>query len=352
MKTSMTLARSTPPRSAWALWAGLHALAVVGVAFLLALLMIPMSTLEWLTATHMTTPELMQRSAPAILLHLGLAACVWALLVILFKLAHRSRPLVVHSLSARGSVMTETLIVLPVFLLLSMGLTQLAINNIAAILANVAVHQAARTAWLWQPEAGKKRVTKEISDNDVQDRARIAAALVMTPVAPGNFVSNPLGSQAFSKARFAQAASQLPFAGAAGHAGELLAGIGAIDPTIATRGNLTLTRALDQSSFLQRSVQKFTHAYEATKIEVTQSDGRIGVKLTYKLHQTVPFVRNLLGSFGHAGLRVGYFATYTREYSFKAQPYAPNASLPDSGFFGTGATRSGGDVADVDIFGF
>lgn len=352
MKTSMTPPSPAPTPAHWALRAGLHALAVLGIAFILALLMMPLSTLEWVAATHLATPELMQLSRTAILLHLGLAACTWALLVILFKLARRPRPLLVHTLSARGSVMTETLIVLPIFLLLSMGLVQLSINNIAAILANVAVHQAARTAWIWQPESGKKRVTREVNAEDVKDRARIAAALVMTPVAPGNFLSNPMGSQAFHTARFAQAASQLPLAGGAGGLGEFIAGITSFEPTVATRGNLTLTRALDQSSFLRRSVLKFTHAYEATAIEVTQADGRIGVKMTYKLHQTVPFVRNVMGSLSMVGLRMGYFATYHREFSFKAQPYAPNEHLPNNNFSGQGANRSGGDVADVDIFGF
>jgi hypothetical protein len=306
------------------------------------MLVLPLSSLKLVAAAHAAVPEIMDLSLPAILLHLGLSACIWALLVIIYKLSNRPRPRVVRALGQRGSVMAETLIVLPIFFLMSMGLAQLAINNVAGILANVAVYQSARTAWVWQPEKNIARVNATVTQANITDRARIAAALVMTPAAPGNYFSSPFyGTQAFKATRFSMAASQVPGGGALGGIGGLLTTVGSIDPTIATRNNLSLSRALDHSSFLRRGMQKFTHAYAATTVRVIQPSGRIGVELTYKLHQVMPFARRLFGTFDSVHMRMGYFVTYTRQYTFKAQPYMPNAALPDNGFGGGAASRSG-----------
>lgn len=344
----------------WLCAALFHVVGVALIALAGAFLVLPFEILEAVASVHLATPQVMDNSAAAILLHVGLSACMWALLVILYKLWQRPQPQHIHSLGQRGSVMTETLIVFPVFLLISMGLGQLAINNVAGILANVAVYEAARTAWLWAPEQDVERVTGTVNEDGVKDRARIAAALVMTPAAPGNFFSNSLaGTDEFKKTRFAMAASQVPAGGAFGSLGELAGdGLSLLEP-MATRKNLSLSRALDESTFLKRGVLKFTHAYAVTDIEITQPDGnRVAAELTYQQHQVMPFVRRLFGKFktSDVGMRLGYYVEFKREYSFRAQNYPPNVELPDNGFGGN--TQAGGDgdadagVGGIDGFDF
>ncbi len=340
--------------NAWAwLWMGVaHAVAVVCVAILMALVVFPVATLEALIRAHATVPQLMERSLPAFALHMGLSACLWALVVIVFQLWRRPRPKLVRALGRRGSVMAETLIVLPLFLFLTFGMAQLAVNNMGGILANVAVYQAARAAWLWKPEVGVQRVSHKMTDKEVKDRARIAAAEVMTPVAPGAYLSNPTGSDAFKKTRFALAAGQVPMGGALGGAGSLLATVGSVSPKLATRNNLSLTTALGTSSFLRRSLLKFTHAYEATSVKITQKNKRVGVKLTYQLHEVMPVANHVFGKFKKVGWRLGYFLTIKREYTFRQQPYSANGSLPDGSFKGKKGSSNGGSLGDVGAFKF
>jgi len=328
-----------------------HVAGVAVVAAVAALLVLPFETVEMLASVHLAVPQVMGNSAPAFFLHIGLSACMWALLVIIYKLWKHPRPQRVHALGRRGSVMTETLIVLPIFLLMTLGLAQLAVNNVAGILANVAVYEAARTAWLWTPEEGVERVSGTVDAAAVKDRARIAAALVMTPAAPGEFLTDPIsGTDQFKKTRFAMAASHVPGGGAFQSLGELLSTAFSFDMTRATERNMSLSRALDESTFIERGLLKFTHAYTVTDIEVTQSaEGRIGVKLTYHHHQAMPYVRRLYGTFkmSNVGLRAGYYVEYTREYSFKAQEYPANAALPDNGFGGNQMAGGGGSAKDA-----
>ena len=86
------------------------------------------------------------------LLHLGISVCVWALFVILFHTVRPDPTDVSRRFRAtRGTVLTETLIVIPVALTLTFGLAQLAVMNVAGILANLASVQAGR--WHRLPRA-------------------------------------------------------------------------------------------------------------------------------------------------------------------------------------------------------
>lgn len=341
----------TRQAAGWVGAAFFHTAGVALVAAAAALLVLPFETLEMLASVHLAVPQVMGNSAPALFLHVGLSACMWALLVIIYKLWKHPRARRVHALGRRGSVMTETLIVLPIFLLMTLGLAQLAINNVAGILANVAVYEAARTAWLWTPEEGVERVSGTVDAAAVKERARIAAALVMTPAAPGEFVTDPLsGSEEFKRTRFAMAASHVPGGGGFDSIGDLLSTAFSFNFTRATERNMSLSRALDESTFIERGLLKFTHAYTVTDIEVTQpEEGRIGVNLTYHHHQAMPYVRRLYGTFKMSGVgfRSGYYVEYTREYSFKAQEYPANAALPDNGFGGNQMAGGGGSARDA-----
>jgi hypothetical protein len=134
--------------------------------------------------------------ATPVLLQIGLASCIWAFIVIGFhwvrltlrEQREHQKPL--HVLKkARGTILTETLIVLPVFLLLTSGLAQLSINSNASILMGVATFQAGRTSWLWEPETRGDNARNNMSGNAaaVDEKARIAAATVLTPVVPAEF---------------------------------------------------------------------------------------------------------------------------------------------------------------------
>ncbi len=115
---------------------------------------------------------------------LGISVCFWALLYIAFAMAVQTRRSRKRALVAtRGTVMTETLIVLPVFFLLTFGLAQMGINSMAGLLTTLGTYQAARTIAVWGPEVGNNRMGS-VNRATVDEKARLAAAAVITPVAP------------------------------------------------------------------------------------------------------------------------------------------------------------------------
>lgn len=320
----------------WTLVSLGHLGGVTLIASGIALLVLPLSTIKLVLSAHRVAPMMIQRSMASILLHIGLSACIWALGVILYKLWKRPRPQVIHRLGQRGSVMTETLVVLPVFMLLSFGMAQLAVNNIGGILANVAVYEAARAAWVWQPEVDVTRVTK-VTDSIVENRVRIAAAMVMLPVAPGDFEVDSVDDDTFKSAREALALGQMPWGMLAG--GESIVNfVGGLNTKKAYQNNLSVARALDESSFLARTVRKFTGAYQATTVDISErqanesdqgSGNRTVVELTFKLQQAMPLTGRVFGELETIGGRKGYYNTYTRTYSFRTQPFKPNPNLPN-----------------------
>lgn len=345
MNAPPTSAESSRPVS-WVLACVGHVAAVSLIASGVAVLIVPMATLKLVFSAHQMAPAMIERSLPSILLHIGLSACIWALCVIAYKLWIRPRPKVLHRLGQRGSVMTETLIVLPVFFVLCFGMAQLAVNNIGGILANVAVYQAARAAWIWQPEVGVTRVSTEITQEDAENRVRIAAALVMTPVAPGDYKKDDEGNDAFGKNREAMASSQ-DILGTVLNIPDIMAGFEAGGNTRATRNNLSLARALDESTFMTRTVRKFTHAYQATAVVIKTDSGRTEVDMTYKLQQVMPIANRIFGEFDTVAGREGLFSVYKRTYSFRTQPFKPNSQTPD-GVGNVPEQQPDGDTPDLE----
>ena len=244
-----------------------------------------------------------------IAIQFGLATCAWALLYIAFRsvdlgvLASR-RPRVVRR--ARGTVITETLICMPVFLLLLFGMIQLSINNMAGILNQVASFQAARTVWVWEQEPG-------VSEEELKDRVRIAVALSMTPVAPGYYPTaydDTLSPRAektrdFMTERFA---TILP------------------DIELPSFGNpdLTLPSGLDgDSTHSLRARRKFTHAYGSTQVDnIISSGGQVGAEVTYMHFQSMPLVGRIFGeSEGGWFAQNTYYQSYDMRFVLPRQMY-------------------------------
>ncbi len=319
---------------------GAHLSMTLLLASLIAWAIVPMNSLQVLFDYSARVPDIRNMNITQLLIQFGLAACIWAMCVIFYKLValHRAAPAAQRLRVARGTILTEFLIILPVFLLLTFGMAQLAINNMAGMLANVAVYEAARAVWIWQPEVDSERV-----EADPVDRARIAAAQVMTPVAPGNFTIIPTGlSDEFKASRKALILSQIPLGGSLPSGlSDLGIGLGSINLQAATEKNFSMAKALDKSTFLLRSVSKYTHAYLATDIEIINGDD-IGATLSYQHNQTMPLVGYIFGkkssgvagvSLNAPGMRSGYYSTFKRSYALKAQALLPNKTMPNDDVF-------------------
>jgi hypothetical protein len=116
----------------------------------------------------------------------GLSACAWALCFIVFSLGrlHLKTTKTVSLKPARGSIITETLIVLPVFFLLTFGLAQMATNSIAGLLTTLATYEAARTASVWGVEVGINRSGTMTDYQTANRKVRLAAAAIIAPATP------------------------------------------------------------------------------------------------------------------------------------------------------------------------
>lgn len=335
-----------------------HTAAVSLVAFLLAYVVSP-STYAWKAfQTAVFVDELREVSLLAVGIHVGLAGCLWALMYIIYQLVRlrtsNRAPKVVKL--ARGSVMTETIVILPVWMLLVFGLLQLAVNNVGGILANVAVYEAARSAWVWKGEVGNRA---GVTDAVVSDRARIAVAMVMTPVATGDFTTSPVLPAAAKKMRTALAFAHVPLSSVlAGvlpaDATDLLAGAGSFSLTgLATRNNQSVWRALDGDPFIIRTLKKFTFAYHCAKVDVSESNGETTVKMTYNHQISMPAMGPVFGKFkfpaADNGYRAGYYTTYKRTSGRASQGNNPaNAARPSNFFDGI---SPGGDSSENDLRG-
>ena len=236
----------------------------------------------------------------------GLAACVWAMGCIFFKsvdmgMVARRTPRVVRR--ARGTVITETIIIFPLFLFLVLGLAQLTLNNLTAVLKQVASFQAARTAWVWVPEMDAGTV----SPAEVENRVRIAAALALTPIAPGNY-------PAAGTAQWTQRAQEIEdimvsrfdtSAGGGGSGGQA--------------DRMSMVEGLDgNASQTMRAQRKFRHAYNSIHtVEVHQGD-QVGATVTYFHAQSMPLVGRVFGEDGGNGV---HYQHHTMTMTIPSQLY-------------------------------
>ncbi|RDV38574.1 hypothetical protein DV096_07105 [Bradymonadaceae bacterium TMQ3] len=261
--------------------------------------------------------------------HLVLSALVWALIVAAgralrgFSAGSRSPRLV----RARGAVATETLIVMPVLLLLVFGLAQLAVVNIAGMLANYAAIQAGRAVWVWHPETqplNDQSARRGVSEEMVIDHARAQAAAALAPVAPGDHqMSNGEGSAVLERMRVMMMASQIE--SPPNDSGRL---VGEVGFEAATNEDAAFWRALDGSSFPERTSRKITFAFLATDVELVSRGDEVGASLTYRHYIAFPLVGAIFGEQSSVGGRSGSFSAITREFLLPAQ-VQPNAETPE-----------------------
>ena len=260
--------------------------------------------------------------------HLGLCALVWATF---YMGAGRLRSLwsagaAPIKLGARplGSVLTETLIVLPVALILIMGIAQLTLVNIAATLADLAVIQSARTAWIWMPEAVEGRFN--VDRSLVRQKARVAAAAVLAPSASSDFGgfrkdSDPDYTRTFQKTMGAIYGAQIE--GGGGN------DVGAYSQTRAeqklTPGqdmegeNFSFFMAFDATSFEERSARKFFNSWAHTEIKLVENHSNVGVRMTHHFIVLMPLVAGIFGEHKQINGKYGYFLTFEREYTLRKQ---------------------------------
>jgi hypothetical protein len=293
----------------------------------------------------------------ALSLHVALAGCVWALLVIGYKLVQlrRSEAKSVTRLvkRSRGSVMTETLIVLVPFLLLTSGLAQLSQLNITGILADLAVFQAARAVWVWGPESTQKDDSfSDTSDGSgrwesthtslfVTDRARSIAAMSLAPTAPSDYYTGRIpvtgSSDYFRRQRNVMVGafraggplSQWAYQGAstgAGSAWDLTAG------SSAGGTGHNFAKGFDVYSYQYRSARKMTQAEwglwnQFTTICPQNCDQnnatQAGVDFTYWYNVAFPWFGYIWGDRENLGGRDGFYSKIHRRHLFPALPLPP-----------------------------
>ncbi len=253
-------------------------------------------------------------------LHLGLSVCLWLLVYLVGSYlsdVYREKrpPHLVRLVSAtRASVMTETVIALPVILMLVFGIAQLSINNMAGIFTNLATFEAARSAWLWEREPC------DSIECDAAERARIQAAAVLTPVVPGGLrIENASLTQAAQEMRGILVGAQLPqLTDDMGHRGIETANHVMMGTR---REDGSLIEGLDISSFATRTVRKFTFAYLATHVTISYpTPSTMRVKLVYRHHNAMPFVGHIFGVAGEVGGRRGYYTDIKRIFEIKRLP--------------------------------
>jgi hypothetical protein len=308
--------------------AGLHALAVALIAMGLFVVLVDLSMVDALLASLREGAH--SRSTWIQLgMHVGVAAALWGGVWFGWKRLRKRRQLPQVRL---GTVMVETLVVLPVALMLTFGLAQFAIINLAGIAMNVASFQATRTAWLWHPEGpdGGVNTRRGVGTARVEEMVRVQAAAVLTPVAPGGYMVDPDLSEQASQAMgiFMGSQSPIPFEDS-GNAGRLIGqAILELDPdNPMVRGQHSFSGALDAAPNIVRTARKFAFAYhavahESPQIELTtDADGKehLEVTLIYYHFCAFPLVNRIFGDEAVVGGRGGYYARMEKTLTRRAQ---------------------------------
>ncbi|RAL20634.1 hypothetical protein DL240_16515 [Lujinxingia litoralis] len=318
---------------------GLHVGGLVAVAAGLLFWQLPGEHLRLMWASAAESTQVGTSVAFSGVLHLGIAALVWGLVYGAGALVKRGLARDVSNprrfKPTQGAVFVETLVVFPVFLLLTFGLLQLSIVNLTAALMQVAGYQGARAAWVWQPEADAGR--SGVDQAEVNERARIAVALVMAPVVAGDIqmVGREISPQAEAMARAMYVRFALDVS--AGGLASLLFPVGGNDPTT----ELSAARAFDSDGFDRRAVRKFLFSYMMTEMGegLASSDGigvihdgnSTGVRFKFHHYLAMPLVGGLFGEpklFVGMGGRRGYYRTWEHEYVFPRQPHGVNRHTP------------------------
>lgn len=307
-----------------------HGFAVITLSALVGLPYFDSARLELLWFSYMQ-----QGYSPdwvSLALHLGLAACLWALMVIGYMLVAQRRKTTKKVVKlTRGSVMVETLIVIVPFLLLTSGLAQLVMLNITGLLADLAVFQSARVAWVWHPELQSNR---GVTAYKVKDRARAMASMVLAPTAPNDYKVGreipPGSTNDFRRQRSGVTAAFMhdgatgleAYSFSGGYAALQAGGAFGLDVEEATPENLSFYKSFDISSFQHRAARKMTFAEWGLwdNFTILSSGGRTGVEFTYKYNLIFPWFGYIWGEPNEVGMREGYYSAIRRRHTFASQP--------------------------------
>ncbi len=280
---------------------------VVGVAkHVLAIGLIGI-VFSWLFSDTATTRMLLlgktSYASQAQFVHLMYSTLFWAMCMGVytwFKRPTERTPRVIRL--NRGQVMLETLIVITPFLLLTGGLSQLMINNIAGMLTNLSVYQAGRTCWVWEGELSRNADIGAAASVDLNKRATLAAAAVLAPVAGGPVsttdpdLDNLLGIMA------AHFSDQVTISGPIS------------PPSNPYTAPETFADALDTSPFSQRATYKLKAAHANTMATCAVGGGQITARVTYNHFLAFPWFSYIFED----SSKVGY-SIYVREYTIPMQ---------------------------------
>lgn len=320
-----------------------HTAAVLVVAVLVSLPMVDWWRAQWLWQSY--TTEGFDPNWLRVALHLGLSACLWALVVIIALLVRerRKQDNVTRLVQrARGTVLTETLIVLVPFLLLTSGLAQLTMLNITGILADFAAFNAARVVFVWAPEVDQPRFESAHKSIHIKDRARTIASMALAPTAPNDYTVGRIPSEGSSDYFRRQRAivygaftnlGQGPPANfmQSGGADALAAGgVYGMDVGSATPRYLTFVSGFDTMTFSHRAARKMTQAewglwYNFETICPSSACDQVngsesGVEFTYWYNIIFPWFAYIWGEYETVGMRSGYYSKIRRRHTIPAQP--------------------------------
>jgi hypothetical protein len=225
-------------------------------------------------------------------------------------------------------VITETIIILPVFLTLLLGLSQLAVINVAAMLLNYGSNQAGRTVWLWDPEvrplndeAARRGVTEDL----VERMARIQVAAALVPVAPAQYQAEMSNDREVEWMRASLLATQL--SAPPNDSGRMALDLAADLNNFPSDGEVSFWQAMDAVPYPERTSRKFSFAYEALDVTVVRDGEEVGVDLTYQQKISFPWVGRIFGTPGNVGGQPGLYNPMVRTVMYPAQ-VPPNAELP------------------------
>ncbi len=258
----------------------------------------------------------------------ALSALIWGVIWAggrqMMKVERTRKAVKVHKVpaAARGAVMTETLIVIPVYILVMLGSMQLSQNMIAGLLTTLAAFEAGRTSAVWLPEANVSR--NGVNNDVVQDKVRVAAASVVAPVTPAGFAASC--NDASSSESLEKLINGLKAAGHRDEAVSLLAISQGYDR------NLNVARGFDVLPAFFRGIPKLTAAYCGTSVDSMSVSSEGGVQMvtttiSYRHMATMPVVAHIFGDPDTVGDRAGYFSTITRSYKMPVQ-MNPNPRSP------------------------
>jgi hypothetical protein len=247
---------------------------------------------------------------PELLRHALYSVLVWGVLASTFAWITRrglSQRQVRVLRVARGQVMLETLIVLTPFLLLTGGLSQLVVNNIASMLSHLSAFEAGRTYWVWAQESERTNLPIAVSSSVACERARLAAAVSLAPVAGGPDGSSANDPQVnamagIMSAHFSDLATA-PRGSSMGSSPE------------AMEDAKSFVDAFDTSPFAKRAGQKLRAAYANTEVSCPPPTGnKVRVEVTYHHFLAFPWFNYIFDS----GTKAGY-TTFVRSYELTLQ---------------------------------